>query len=335
MANIKDVAQRAGVSVTTVSHALNGTRFVSDEARLRVQSAVRELAYVPSAVARSLKQNSTRTLGMIIPDNSNPYFAEIIRGVEHCCFTAGYNLILCNSDSELARQSANLRVLAEKRIDGLIFVAAGKDPELGERLEALHLPLVLVDREVPGLDCDLVEVDHAAGSELATRHLLGLGHPFVACISGPANLSPSTQRRAGWKRALAAAGLSRREGDVVRGDFTSAGGYQAMKTLLARPVRPSAVFVCNDLMAIGALCAAHEAGLRLPGDLSIVGFDDIALAAYTTPPLTTVAQPKQAIGTAAAAMLLNRINDPHSESRRQILQPELRVRQSTAAFTPG
>lgn len=335
MANIKDVAQRAGVSVTTVSHALNGTRFVSDDARLRVQSAVRELAYVPSAVARSLKQNSTRTLGMIIPDNSNPYFAEIIRGVEHCCFTAGYNLILCNSDSELARQSANLRVLAEKRIDGLIFVAAGKDPELGERLEALHLPLVLVDREVPGLACDLVEVDHAAGSELATRHLLELGHPFVACISGPANLSPSTQRRAGWKRALAAAGLSRREGDVVRGDFTSAGGYQAMKTLLARSVRPSAVFVCNDLMAIGALCAAHEAGLQLPGDLSIVGFDDIALAAYTYPPLTTVAQPKQAIGTAAATMLLERINGPRGESRRRILQPELRVRQSTAAFTPG
>ena len=122
---------------------------------------------------------------------------------------------------------------------------------------------------------------------------------------------------------------------MVRGDFTSAGGYQAMKTLLARPVRPSAVFVCNDLMAIGALCAAHEAGLQLPRDLSIVGFDDIALAAYTYPPLTTVAQPKQAIGTAAAAMLLERISDPRSESRRQILQPELRVRQSTAAFTPG
>lgn len=334
MATIKDVAQRAGVSVTTVSHVLNATRFVSEDARERVEAAVRELAYVPSAVARSLKHNATRTLGMLIPNNSNPYFAEIIRGVEDCCFQAGYNLILCNSDDQPEKQASYVRVLAEKRIDGLVLVSSGVAPSLAAQLQTLALPVVLVDREVPGLDCDLVEVDHTAGGEIATRHLLELGHPQVVCISGPAGLTPSSQRRAGWKRALAAAGIARREGDLVRGDFTSRSGYLAMQNLLARKNRPSAVFVCNDVMAIGALCAIHEAGLRAPEDISVVGFDDIELAAYTFPPLTTVAQPKQAIGTGTARLLLERVAGETGAPRRLILQPELRVRKSTTRFRP-
>lgn len=335
MATIKDVAQRAGVSVTTVSHVLNATRFVSDDARERVEAAVLALAYVPSAVARSLKHNTTRTLGMLIPNNSNPYFAEIIRGVEACCFDAGYNLILCNSDDQPDKQASYVRVLAEKRIDGLVLVSSGVAPDLAAQLQAQALPVVLVDREVPGLDCDLVEVDHTAGGEIATRHLLELGHPQVVCISGPAGLTPSSQRRAGWKRALAAAGVARREGDLVRGDFTSHSGYLAMQSLLARKQRPSAVFVCNDVMAIGALCAIHEAGLRVPEDISVVGFDDIELAAYTFPPLTTVAQPKQAIGTGTAQLLLERIAGESGAPRRLILQPELRVRKSTTCYRPS
>ena len=329
MANIKDVARLAGVSVTTVSHALNGTRFVSEEARARIDAAIRELGYVPSAVARSLKHNETRTVGMMIPNNSNPYFAEIIRGVENHCFAAGYNLVLCNSDDDPVKQAAHLRVLAEKRIDGLVLVASGAEASLGSLLSNSQVPLVLVDREVEGMDCDLVEVDHAAGGEMATRHLLELGHAGVACISGPPGLSPSSQRRAGWKRALVAAGIPRREGDLLRGDFGSRSGYLAMQTLLARKPRPTAVFICNDVMAIGALCAAHEAGVRVPEDLSIVGFDDIELAAYTIPPLTTIAQPKQAIGTGTASLLLEQIAG-RSAPRHLILQPELRLRKSTA-----
>ena len=335
MANIKDVALQAGVSVTTVSHVVNGTRFVSDSARQRVEAAVRELGYVPSAVARSLKHNSTHTLGMVIPNNSNPYFAEIIRGVEDHCFAAGYNVILCNSNDDAQRQAAYLRVLAEKRIDGLIFVATGSDAVVRATLGGIGTPLVLLDREVSGIESDLVEVNHTLGSEMATRHLLALGHPRVACISGPPGLSPSSQRRAGWKQALEEAGVERRESDLARGDFTARGGYLAMQTLLKRRPRPPAIFACNDLMAIGALAAAREAGIAVPQQLSIVGFDDIELAAFSAPPLTTVAQPKRQIGTLAAELLLERVTASRHETRRVILDPEIRVRGSTATYQPA
>lgn len=334
MANIKDVALQAGVSVTTVSHVVNGTRFVSDTARQRVETAVRELGYVPSAVARSLKHNTTRTFGMVIPNNSNPYFAEIIRGVEDRCFAAGYNVILCNSNDDPERQAAYLRVLAEKRIDGLVFVATGSDAVVRATLGGLNMPLVLLDREVSGISGDLVEVNHVLGSQMATRHLLELGHPRIACISGPPGLSPSSQRRAGWKQALEETGVERRESDLARGDFTARGGYLAMQVLLKRRPRPTAVFVCNDLMAFGALAAAREAGVALPQQLSIVGFDDIDLAAFSAPPLTTVAQPKQQIGTVAAELLLDRVSNGRSDNRQMILDPELRIRASTAPYQP-
>ena len=334
MANIKDVALHAGVSVTTVSHVVNGTRFVSEVVRQRVEAAVRELGYVPSAVARSLKHNTTHTFGMVIPNNSNPYFAEIIRGVEDRCFAAGYNVILCNSNDDPERQAAYLRVLAEKRIDGLIFVVTGSDAVVRATLGGINTPLVLLDREVSGVSGDLVEVNHVLGSQMATRHLLELGHPRVACISGPPGLSPSSQRRAGWKDALEHAGVERKESDLARGDFTARGGYLAMQALLRRRPRPTAVFACNDLMAFGALTAAREAGIAVPQQLSIVGFDDIDLAAFSAPPLTTVAQPKQQIGTVAADLLLDRVSNARTDNRQMILDPELCVRASTAPYQP-
>jgi LacI family transcriptional regulator len=332
-AGIRQVALRAGVSVTTVSHALNGTRFVSDAARAKVEEAAHALGYVPSEVARWLKHSTTRTLGMLVPNNSNPYFAEIIRGVERYCYGAGYSLLLCNSDDDAQRQADRLRVLGERRVDGLVLVASGEDAQIVACCKDLHLPLVLVDREIDSIAADLVEVDHAAGGELATAHLLSLGHDRVACIGGPAKLRPSQQREAGWRLALAKAGIKPRADELVRGDFGPQGGAAALTRLLRSARPPSAVFVCNDLMAIGALHAAHAAGVNVPGDLSVVGFDDIELAAYTTPGLTTVAQPKEAIGTAAAKLVLERLRDGRSEPRRLILQPELRVRGSSAA--PG
>ena len=339
MANINDVARRAGVSTTTVSHVVNATRFVREATRLRVEAAVRELGYVPSGVARSLKQNTTLTFGMLLPNNSNPYFAEVLRGLEERCYAAGYNIILGNSNDDAGRQAHYLRVLAEKRIDGLVLVTSRevglREAGLREVLGELNIPVVLLDREIPGLACDLVEVDHVTGGLIATRHLLELGHRHVACISGPAGLSPSSQRRAGWKQALAEAGVAREEGDLARGDFSARSGYQAMQTLLGRPSRPSAVFVCNDLMAFGALAAAYEAGIPVPGALSIVGYDDIELAAYSSPPLTTVAQPKRQIGALAAELLLARVGGRGGPPRREVLEPRLKVRSSTAPLRSG
>jgi len=333
MATIKDVALRAGVSVTTVSHVVNDTRHVSAKGRERVEQAIRELGYVPNAMARSLKSNTTSTLGMLIPNSSNPYFAEIVRIVEDRCFGAGYTLVLCNTDDEPRRQSVYLQVLAERRIDGLIVVStgAGDDDSLVTQLHGLRIPTVLVDREIADPACDLVETAHMQGGLLAVRHLLSLGHKRIACIGGPVGVMPSEQRIEGWRMALAEAGAAPNADALLwRGGFTSQGGYEAMHAILRTEHAPSAVFVCNDLMAIGALRAAHESGVHVPDDLSIVGFDDIELSAYTSPPLTTVAQPKERIGALAVDMLLERVGGKRRDTRKVVLQPELRVRASTA-----
>ncbi len=333
MATIKDVALRAGVSVTTVSHVVNDTRHVSAKGRERVEEAIRELGYVPNAMARSLKSNTTSTLGMLIPNSSNPYFAEIVRIVEDRCFGAGYTLVLCNTDDEPRRQSVYLQVLAERRIDGLIVVStgAGDDDSLVTQLHGLRIPTVLVDREIADPACDLVETAHMQGGLLAVRHLLSLGHKRIACIGGPVGVMPSEQRIEGWRIALAEAGATPSTDALLwRGGFTSQGGYEAMHAILRTEQAPSAVFVCNDLMAIGALRAAHESGVHVPDDLSIVGFDDIELSAYTSPPLTTVAQPKERIGALAVDMLLERVGGKRRDARKVVLQPELRVRASTA-----
>ncbi len=336
MATIRDVALHAGVSITTVSHVLNDTRHVSEQGRERVQAAIRALGYVPSAVARSLKSNTTSTLGMLIPNSSNPYFAEIVRIVEDRCFAAGYTLILCNTDDEPHRQSVYIKVLAERRIDGLIVVSTGDDDSLVTQLRGIRLPIVLVDREIADPTCDLVETAHMQGGLLAVRHLLSLGHRQIACIGGPAGVMPSEQRIEGWRMALAESGAAPGATTLLwRGGFTSQGGYEAMHAILRTDQPPSAVFACNDLMAIGALRAAHETGVRVPDELSIVGFDDIELSGYTSPPLTTVAQPKDHIGALAVDMLLERVSQRRHEPRKVVLQPELRVRASTARMLAG
>jgi len=334
MATIKDVALHAQVSVTTVSHVVNRTRFVSDQARARVQAAIEELKFVPSALARSLRNNCTKTVGMMIPNCSNPYFAEIVRGIEDTFFEAKFNVILCNSDDNPSKQAQYIRVLHEKQVDGLIVLSSGGDDELVSLLRAVDVPKVLVDREVDELAVDLVEVNHEVGGYLAMKHLLGLGHRRVACITGPLTLSSALQRLQGSRRALHEAGQAADPPYEATGDFTSEGGYAAMRRLLLLPRPPTAVFACNDLMAIGAICAAASMGLRIPKDLSVIGFDDIALAAFSSPPLTTISQPKHQLGELAARLLLDRIAKPGRKLRREILQPNLCLRESTSEPAP-
>ncbi|KQV96891.1 LacI family DNA-binding transcriptional regulator [Rhizobacter sp. Root1221] len=332
MSTIKDVAQHAQVSVATVSHVINDTRFVSEATRERVQAAIAALRYVPSALARSLKSNRTHTIGMMIPNSSNPYFAEIIRGIEDTFYEAGFNVILCNSDDDPIKQSNYVRLLTEKQVDGLIVLSSGSDVELLDTLRAARMPQVVVDREIDDLAADLVEVNHEAGGFLATQHLIQLGHRRIACIAGPQGLSSARERVQGYRRALAEAGLTVDDRLLRSADFTSAGGHAAMTSLLEMPHtarRPSAVFASNDLMAIGAICAAASRGLRIPGDVSVVGFDDIALAAHSNPPLTSVVQPKHQTGQLAAQLLLERIANPGRALQRTILQPKLLVRQSS------
>ena len=335
MASIKDVALKANVSTTTVSHVVNRTRFVSDKVRHEVELAIRELNYVPSAVARSLKSNTTKTIGMLIPNCSNPYFAEIVRSVEDHCFGAGYALILCNTDDDPHRQAAYLQVISEKRIDGAIIISTGEDKDLLRLLKGLPIPTVLLDREIKEVNCDLVETAHLQGALMATEHLIELGHRRIACLAGPANLNSSAQRIEGWRTALAQSGLAAEASDLLwHSDFSSQGGFTTMQAILRSPQVPTAVFVCNDLMGLGALSAAHEAGVRIPQDMSLIGFDDIELARFACPALSTIAQPKQRIGVTAVDMVLERIQGGRVEARQVILQPELIVRNSTARINP-
>lgn len=334
MPSIKTVAALAGVSITTVSHVINRTRFVSEENRARVTDAIHSLGYVPSAVARSLKSKVTHTLGMLIPNSSNPYFAELVHSVEEHCFKAGYNLIICNTSDEPQRQSVYLQVLAQRRIDGLIVVSTGGDDSLATQLAGLKIPTVLVDRKISGLRCDVVQTANFEGGLMATQHLVVLGHRRIACIAGKPGLEVSEQRIKGWRHAMNEVGQPDSAPCLLLyGDFTSHGGYAATQEALKVTPRPTAIFACNDLMAIGALRAAHEAGLWVPNGLSIVGFDDIELASYASPPLTTVAQPVRHIGTLAVDFLLELISGKRHEPRQVLLQPELRVRSSSAAPT--
>ena len=338
MTSIKDVARMAGVSVTTVSHVLNKTRSVHPDTQARVNAAVRTLGYVPSAVARSLKLNATHTIGMLVPNNSNPYFAELVRAVEDACFAAGYALLLCNTDDNADRQKVYLDVLAQKRVDGLIVASTSDDEVMSAHLAQTAIPMVLIDRAIAGLERPCVQTDHVQGGQLATQHLLGLGHQRIACIAGPEYLHSSEQRVDGWRQALLQVGMC--PDLLAHGDFTVNGGYLAMRTLLAAApgARPTAVLACNDLMAMGALRAVHECSLRVPQDVAVVGYDDIELAGYTQPPLSTVAQPVNAMAHQALALLLQGMQADKSapvSSTTQLLVPALVTRSSSKPVAPS
>ncbi|MNJ51426.1 HTH-type transcriptional repressor PurR [compost metagenome] len=313
-----------------MSHVLNKTRPVSEQVRLKVEAAIAELDYVPSAVARSLKARSTATIGLLVPNSVNPYFAELARGIEDGCERKGYCVILCNSDDNPQKQRSYLRVLLEKRIDGLIVASVGEDSDLLDSLAAVRTPMVIVDRALEGVEADIVRIDHEQGAYLATRHLLDLGHRDIACIGGPDNTSVAQLRLAGFERALAEAGVAVAPERILSSDFTSLGGYAAAARLLEGE-RPTAIFAGNDMIGIGVLRAAAERNICVPSELSVIGFDDIQLSRYVFPALTTVGQSIRELGESAAALLLSRIAQPlRGAPEQRIVAPKIVLRESTA-----
>ena len=333
MATIKDVAAMAGVSYTTVSHVLNKTRPVSEPVRLKVEEAIAHLDYVPSAVARSLKAKTTATIGLLVANSLNPYFAELARGIEDYCERNNYCVILCNCDDDPDKQRNYLRVLLEKRVDGLVVASAGGDVGLASGLLGVRTPMVIVDRNLEGIHADLVRIDHELGAYLATRHLLDLGHRAIACITGPAITRVAQLRMAGYQRALTEAGIEVPEYWMLESDFSCMGGYQAAVRLFEGN-RPTAIFACNDLMGIGVLRAAAECKIRVPDHLSVIGFDDVQMSRYVYPALTTVGQSILQLGEMAAQLLLRRISAPEREVEQHIVTPSIVLRESTAAY-PG
>lgn len=332
---MREVAERADVSVTTVSHVVNETRPVSQALRERVLTAMDELDYRPNRLARSLRRGETHTIGVIVPDSANPFFAEVARGVEDASFDERYSVILCNSDGDLEKELFYTNVLTAKQVDGILFVAAGVSTEHIRALQHDRVPLVVVDRTIPDVSVDEVLTDNTRGGEMVTRHLVDLGHRRIGCITGPSDVTPSADRVIGYQRALREAGMPVDERIIVRGDFQYQSGYQAAGELLAIDDPPTAIFACNDLMAVGVISAARELGLRVPEDLSVAGFDDVHLASFANPPLTTIAQPKYEMGVLATRLLLERMQDHDTPPRHELLSTRLVIRQSTAPVDAG
>lgn len=326
---MKDVARLAGVSTSTVSHVINNNRFVSDAIRDKVMKAVEQLNYAPSALARSLKINQTRTLGMLLTVSSNPFYAEVVRGVERSCYERGYSLILCNTEGDYHRMSRSLETLLQKRVDGLLLMCSEGQPPSSDMMRRYPaIPIVVMDWAPFEDNCDIIKDNSLQGGEMATRYLISQGYRRIACIAGPQDKTSACNRLEGYRRAMKQAGLPILPGYEVMGDFEFEAGWQAMQQLLALEPRPDAVFTCNDAMVVGVYRALRQAGLSVPDDMAVVGYDDIELARYMTPALTTVHQPKDELGELAVDTLLYRLEHPDLEPKLLVLTPELVVRES-------
>jgi LacI family transcriptional regulator len=335
MATMRDVATKAGVSITSVSHVINETRPVSEELRASVTAAMRELGYRPNRLARSLRLRETYTLGLIVPDIADPFFSEMARCIEDAGFERGYSVLLCNSDQRLDKELAYARSLIEAQADGILYVTAGPSAEAVELVLQHEIAAVIMDRELPGLPVDSVLVDNVAGGRMATEHLLRLGHRRIACIGARSERGPFGGRIEGYRQALQVKGAAVDEALVVRGISRGNGHYEGIQQLFSGMDSPTAVFACNDSRAIAVLEAAAQAGVRVPSDLSVIGFDDIPMASLTHPALTTLAQPTREMGELAVSMLLERIRDPDLAPRTEVLAPRLLVRESTAPVKGG
>lgn len=330
MTTIRDVAERAGVSITTVSHVINRTRKVEPATAAKVEAAIDELGYRPNALARSMRRGTTQTVGVVIPDIANPFFGDLARSLEDHMFEAGYSAIICNSDGDEDKESRYLEVLLAKQVDGLLLVAASHPSDGLVGIVERGTPTIVVDRELDDLAVSQVMVANRDGGELAGQHLLELGHRDIGVIAGPGSLGTSARRLDGFRAALEDADLTLPAARVWRGDFRAASGRAAMERWLESDDPPTAVFAENDLMAIGALSAAHGAGIDVPAQLTVVGFDGIAFGAEVTPPLTTVAQSADDMARVAIELLLERVRDAEAEPRTVVLPVSLTVRGSSA-----
>jgi LacI family transcriptional regulator, galactose operon repressor len=303
-ATIADVAAQAGVSTATVSRVMNATGRASPATRERVRAAALDLGYRPSGIARSLKLRATRTLGLIITDIENPYFPALVRAVEDAARTQGYAILLCNAADDPEREIGYLDLLVERRVDGVVIAASSLGGRHGEWLAGAPLPIVLVNTTAPGVRLPAIASDNRGGARTAAAHVIGLGHRRLGFLAAPSRHVDSPTRLRGVREAMIAAGLDPGELAVATGSATVAGGEAATEALLARPAPPTAVIAYNDLMAIGALHAIRARSLVCPTDVSVVGFDDVELARYAEPALTTVAQDQAAMGDLAIRALL-------------------------------
>lgn len=336
MPTLKDVARHSGVSIATASAVVNGAGWVTEETRRRVQAAVEALGYRPNRLARSLKTQQSQAVGVVVSDLTNPFFTEVVRSLSHALRADGRTLFLCDADHRFDLGEAAFHTLVEKRVDALVLIG----DSVHERVVADYVarpeagPVVAIERDYGHDGVTTLLVDSEAGAYAATRHLLEAGCTRIATITGPHSGPGSTtygraQRFEGYRRALAEAGRPVNPAYVAEGNFRYSGGQEAMQRFLALSEPPDAVFASNDLMALGAADVARRAGLALPDDLALVGYDDIPVAALSAPGLTTLAMPKAALGQAAAEQIAAQLAG--APPVRRLFEAQLVVRGSTVA----
>ena len=331
MIKLRDVAEMARVSTATVSRAINDPETVRPDTRQRVEEAVRRLGYRPSRVARRLRVRCGRSslIGLVIPDLQNPFFADLARGVEDTAQRHGYTVLIGNADEDAEKERRYLQVMGAESVDGVILPPSSPEtPFSAADLLRDGIPVVCVDRRLPKMKLDMAVVDNVRGTREAVEHLLALGHRRVGFIQGSPHLSTSRERRQGYVDALEAAGVSVDRSLIRSGDSRQESGARVASEMLAAADRPSALLVGNSMMTLGALEAIQRAGLRIPDDVAIIGYDDMPWAMAVTPPLTVVRQPGYELGARAMELLLRRIEEPTRSTTVVTLQPELVVRES-------
>jgi LacI family transcriptional regulator len=330
MPTIRDVAKQAGVAPTTVSRVINNSGYVSQETRERVEAAIAELGYVPNILARSLRFKKTNTLALVVPDITNPFWTTVARGVEDAASDRGFNVILCNTDESETEQTKYLTVLLQKQIDGILLAPARSTAEPVELIQKQGVPVVVLDRRVLCTQVDMVRGDSVGGAYRLVRHLMTLGHRQIAILAGPQGVSTAEDRVAGYHQALAETGLDADSELVYYGEFTQTSGYEMAQQALTTTPQPTALFAANNFIAVGALKALRDTGLRVPEDMTLVCFDDLPPAFIIDPFLTVVAQPAYEMGHQATELLLARLSGTAPTDFQEILLPtETIVRKSS------
>lgn len=329
MVTIKDIAKAVGVSASTVSRALSGSPLVNDETRRRIINVARSLGYERNELARALVKGASGAVGLVVPDITNPFFSDVARGVSDIAERAGYGVILCNTDGRVDRELSYVRLLRRKRVDGLLVCSATLDAPFVQDLAAAGTPFVLVSRMSADPNVPYVITDDRAGARLATEHLVHLGHRKIGFIGGPENVQASRDRMSAYRDVLTEHAIPARSEWSHHADFTQAAGRQVGQQILSLADRPTAIFAANDVTALGVLEVAEGLGLRVPEDLSLVGYDDISYASLPRIQLTTVAQPAIEMGQIAADWLFSRIGSDDASPLQRVLNPRLIVRSTT------
>lgn len=329
---LKDVAERAGVSRATVSRVLNNNPNVAGDLRDRVLEAVHLLGYQPNRAARRLRANVSDVFGLIISDIENPFFTSVVRGVEDAAYAHRLSVVLCNTDEDPAKQRMYLRVMQAERVAGLIIAPTSvHDSKEFAEVRQLGIPVILLDRRIDDFEADAVTIDNISGAYAAVKHLIDLGHTRIGLISGSHSLTTGRERYEGYCKALNTAGMRIDEKLIKVGNFKTDSGYSLMTDLITANHPPTAVFVANNLMTLGALRALREHQIRVSEDIALVGFDDMPWSGELCPPLTAVSQPTYELGQETVQLLVRRLADPNASVRTVTLQPRLIVRESCGA----